>query len=135
MGWTGGYVLLLAMLLAPYLRKFGRIRCRSLLVRSLLLLICKLAVVCPAGGIHHLHHRTDDGCENRVLALFWSVSVSTTAFMSAWPLCLFTLVGGEEFLTQVMVHRVLAYTVSCRVYFIAADRQSVPPARFGLKPG
>jgi hypothetical protein len=36
---------------------------------------------------------------------------------------------------QVMVRRVLAYTVSSRACGLAADRQSVPPARFGLKPG
>ena len=33
MGWTGGYVLL-ALLLAPYLRKFGKLVCSSFMVCS-----------------------------------------------------------------------------------------------------
>ena len=60
MGWTGGYVLL-AMLLAPYLRKFGKFTVPQFIGDRF---YSKTRLDggggLPADGLDHLHHRSDD---------------------------------------------------------------------------
>ena len=67
MGWTGGYVLL-ALLLAPYLRKFGKFTVPDF--------IGDRFYSRPLGGcglfdyrLHHLRYRPNDRCRRGFLAL------------------------------------------------------------------
>ena len=69
MGWTGGFVLL-ALLVAPYLRKYGKFtvpefigdRYYSNAARA-------VAVVCSDHLFGHLRHWADERCGCRILAL------------------------------------------------------------------
>jgi hypothetical protein len=60
MGWTGGYVLL-ACLLAPYLRKFGKFTVPEFIGDRFYSQLCpQRGRALPAGGFADLHHRPDD---------------------------------------------------------------------------
>jgi hypothetical protein len=69
MGWTGGYVLL-ALLLAPYLRKFGKFTVPEFIGDRYYSQAARVvAVICLIIWLDHLRDRSDEGCRRGVLAL------------------------------------------------------------------
>jgi hypothetical protein len=86
MGWTGGYVLL-ALLLAPYLRKFGQFTVPDFIGTPLLLPHRPGGRRDqPGAGVVHLRRRPDARRRHRVLAVS-RTSTSPPASSSAWRWC------------------------------------------------
>ena len=134
MGWTGGYVLL-AMLLAPYLRKFGKFTVPQFIGDRF---YSKSAEHggrdLPAGRVDHLHHRPDDRRRRRVLALPRRVA-ATSASTSAWRIVFaYAVFGGMKGITYTQVAQyivlILAYTVPA--IFISLQLTGNPMPQLGL---
>jgi cation/acetate symporter len=68
MGWTGGYVLL-ALLLAPYLRKFGKFTVPEFIGDRYYSNRAHRRGHLPDPGLGHLRHRPDEGHRRGLLAL------------------------------------------------------------------
>jgi cation/acetate symporter len=68
MGWTGGYVLL-ALLLAPYLRKFGKFTVPEFIGDRFYSNSARIVAVICLIIIRDLRDRSDEGCGRGVLAL------------------------------------------------------------------
>ena len=84
MGWTGGYVLL-ALLLAPYLRKFGKYTVPDFVGDRYYSQVARIvAVVCANLRFVHLRGRADAGCRASSSGRFLEVDITSTACSSEW---------------------------------------------------
>jgi cation/acetate symporter len=135
MGWTGGYVLL-AMLLAPYLRKFGKFTVPQFIGDRF---YSKSAPDrgrgLPADRIADLHHRSDDGCRRGLLALP-GVSSDTGIYVGMAIVFAYAVFGGMKGITYTQVAQyivlICAYIVPAVFISLQPDRQPDPAAGPGL---
>jgi len=134
MGWTGGYVLL-AVLLAPYLRKYGKYTVPQfvgeryysggarLLALALALLISFTYVVAQVRGV------------GVVFARFLDVSVGTGVLWAAAAVLLYTVLGGMKGITHAQVAQYAVIVVAFLLPAIAASSRltgnPVPPLGLG----
>jgi Na+(H+)/acetate symporter ActP len=85
MGWTGGYVLL-AMLLAPYLRKFGKFTVPEFIGDRFYSKTARIiGVICAADHLDHLCDRPDGRRRHHLCPLSSEVSKETGICGSAPP--------------------------------------------------
>ncbi len=133
MGWTGGYVLL-AMLLAPYLRKFGKFtvpdfigdrfysRGARLVAVVCLILICVTYVIGQMSGAGVAFSR------------FLEVSNSAGIWIAAGVVFCYAVFGGMKGITYTQVAQyvvlIIAYTIPA--VFIAMQLTGNPIPAFGL---
>ncbi|MDA3904427.1 MAG: cation acetate symporter [Desulfuromusa sp.] len=136
MGWTGGYVLL-AMLLAPYLRKFGKYTVPSFVSTryystgaSVVAVLCLLA----ASLTYIIGQMTGVGV---AFSRFLGVSNSTGIYIGMGIVFLYAVFGGMKGITYTQVAQycvlILAYTVPA--IFISMQLTGNPIPQLGLGSG
>jgi cation/acetate symporter len=133
MGWTGGYVLL-AMLLAPYLRKFGKFTVPQFVGdRFYSKGASTVAVVCllVASTTYIIGQMTGVGV---AFSRFLGVSNSTGIFIGMGIVFMYAVFGGMKGITYTQVAQycvlILAYTVPA--IFIAMNLTRNPLPQLGL---
>ena len=114
MGWTGGYVLL-ALLLAPYLRKFGKFTVPEFIGDRFYSGSARIvAVVCllVASLTYVIGQMTGAGV---AFSRFLEVDVSTGLFIGAGVVFLYAVLGGMKGITYTQVAQyvvlITAYTI------------------------
>ena len=136
MGWTGGYVLL-AMLLAPYLRKFGKFTVPQFIgdrfyskTASCVAVLCLLA----ASLTYIIGQMTGVGV---AFSRFLGVSNSTGVFIGMGIVFMYAVFGGMKGITYTQVAQycvlILAYTVPA--IFISMQLTGNPLPQLGLGGG
>jgi cation/acetate symporter len=115
MGWTGGYVIL-AMLLAPYLRKFGKFTVPDFIGDR----FYSNSARRDCGGLPDRHlrdlrDRSDDRCRRGLLALPRSEQPATGIWIAAGIVFLYAVFGGMKGITYTQVAQyvvlIIAYTI------------------------
>ncbi len=136
MGWTGGYVLL-AMLLAPYLRKFGKFTVPQFVgdryyskTASVVAVMCLLA----ASLTYIIGQMTGVGV---AFSRFLGVSNSTGVFIGMGIVFMYAVFGGMKGITYTQVAQycvlILAYTIPA--IFISMQLTGNPLPQLGLGGG
>ncbi len=133
MGWTGGYVLL-ALLLAPYLRKFGKFTVPEFIGDRFYSPTARLvAVVCliVASVTYVIGQMTGVGV---AFSRFLEVEVSTGLFIGAAVVFAYAVLGGMKGITYTQVAQycvlILAYTIPA--IFISLQLTGNPIPGLGL---
>ncbi len=133
MGWTGGYVLL-ALLLAPYLRKFGKFTVPEFIGDRFYSPTARLvAVVCliVASITYVIGQMTGVGV---AFSRFLEVEVSTGLFIGAAVVFAYAVLGGMKGITYTQVAQycvlILAYTIPA--IFISLQLTGNPIPGLGL---
>lgn len=134
MGWTGGYVLL-AMLLAPYLRKFGKFTVPQFVgdrfyskAASCVAVLCLLA----ASLTYIIGQMTGVGV---AFSRFLGVSNSTGVFIGMAIVFMYAVFGGMKGITYTQVAQycvlILAYTIPAIFISMALTGNPVPQLGLG----
>jgi cation/acetate symporter len=133
MGWTGGYVLL-AMLLAPYLRKFGKFTVPEFIGDRFYSPTARMvAVVCliTASLTYVIGQMTGVGV---AFSRFLEVSSSTGLFIGAAIVFMYAVLGGMKGITYTQVAQyvvlIIAYTIPA--IFISLELTGNPIPGLGL---
>ena len=144
MGWTGGYVLL-ALLLAPYLRKFGKYTIPDFVGDRYIETARLVAVVARHRRLLHLRRGADGGV-GLVFTRFLEVDTTTGVVIGMAIVFFYAVLGGMKGITWTQVAQycvlIVAYlipavAVSAKVTGIAdpADRLRHDPGRARRAPG
>ena len=130
MGWTGGYVLL-AMLLAPYLRKFGKFTVPEFIGDRFYSPTARLvAVVCliTASVTYVIGQMTGVGV---AFSRFLEVKASTGLYIGATVVFFYAVLGGMKGITYTQVAQyvvlILAYTIPAVFISLQLTGNPVPP--------
>ncbi|MEQ5800988.1 sodium:solute symporter family protein [Halomonas sp. H10-9-1] len=133
MGWTGGYVIL-AMLLAPYLRKFGKFTVPDFIGERFYSNTARLvAVVCliVASVTYVIGQMTGAGV---AFSRFLEVSNTWGIWIAAFIVFLYAVFGGMKGITYTQVAQyvvlIIAYTIPA--VFIALQLTGNPIPMFGM---
>jgi cation/acetate symporter len=133
MGWTGGYVLL-AMLLAPYLRKFGKFTVPEFIGDRFYSQTARtVAVICliTASVTYVIGQMTGVGV---AFSRFLEVSNSTGLFIGAAIVFMYAVLGGMKGITYTQVAQyvvlIIAYTIPA--IFISLHLTGNPIPALGL---
>lgn len=133
MGWTGGYVLL-AMLLAPYLRKFGKFTVPDFIGdRFYSKTAAMIAVVCliTASTTYVIGQMTGAGV---AFSRFLEVESTTGLIIAAVVVFFYAVLGGMKGITYTQVAQyvvlMIAYTIPA--VFISLELTGNPIPYFGL---
>ncbi|MDR5900821.1 sodium:solute symporter family protein [Halomonas icarae] len=133
MGWTGGYVIL-AMLLAPYLRKFGKFTVPDFIGERFYSNTARLvAVVCliVASVTYVIGQMTGAGV---AFSRFLEVSNTWGIWIAAFIVFLYAVFGGMKGITYTQVAQyvvlIVAYTIPA--VFIALQLTGNPIPMFGM---
>ena len=133
MGWTGGYVLL-AMLLAPYLRKFGKFTVPEFIGDRFYSNTARtVAVICliVASLTYVIGQMTGVGV---AFSRFLGVSSSTGLYIGAIVVLFYAVLGGMKGITYTQVAQyvvlILAYTIPA--IFISLNLTGNPLPQLGL---
>ncbi|MHA7878881.1 MAG: sodium:solute symporter family protein [Saccharospirillum sp.] len=133
MGWTGGYVLL-AMLLAPYLRKFGKFTVPDFIGDRFYSSTARLvAVICliVASVTYVIGQMTGAGV---AFSRFLEVQSTTGIWIAAAIVFLYAVFGGMKGITYTQVAQyivlIIAYTIPA--VFISLQLTGNPIPMFGL---
>lgn len=133
MGWTGGYVIL-AMLLAPYLRKFGRFTVPDFIGERFYSKTARLvAVVCliVASITYVIGQMTGAGV---AFSRFLEISNTWGIWIAALIVFLYAVFGGMKGITytQVAQYIVLIIAFTIPAIFIALELTGNPIPMFGM---
>ncbi|MGP1254327.1 MAG: sodium:solute symporter family protein [Kiloniellales bacterium] len=130
MGWTGGYVLL-ALLLAPYLRKFGKFTVPEFIGDRFYSPTARLvAVLCliVASVTYVIGQMTGVGV---AFSRFLEVEVSTGLFIGAGVVFLYAVLGGMKGITYTQVAQycvlITAYTIPAIFISLQLTGTPIPP--------
>lgn len=133
MGWTGGYVLL-AMLLAPYLRKFGKFTVPDFIGdRFYSKTAALVAVVCliVASTTYVIGQMTGAGV---AFSRFLEVDKTTGLFIASFVVFFYAVLGGMKGITYTQVAQyvvlIIAYTIPA--VFISLELTGNPIPGLGL---
>lgn len=133
MGWTGGYVLL-AMLLAPYLRKFGKFTVPTFIGERFYSKPARLiAVICLilASITYVIGQMSGAGV---AFSRFLEVESSTGIWIAAGVVLVYAVLGGMKGITYTQVAQyvvlIVAYTIPA--IFISAQLTGNPIPMFGM---
>ena len=133
MGWTGGYVLL-AMLLAPYLRKFGKFTVPEFIGERFYSPTARLvAVLClvVASLTYVIGQMTGVGV---AFSRFLGVPAQVGLFIGAGVVFIYAVLGGMKGITYTQVAQycvlITAYTIPA--IFISLQLTGVPLPQLGL---
>ncbi len=132
MGWTGGYVLL-AMLLAPYLRKFGKFTVPEFIGDRFYSQTARMvAVVCLiiASVTYVIGQMTGVGV---AFSRFLEVEASTGLFIGAAVVFFYAVLGGMKGITYTQVAQyvvlIIAYTIPAMFISLQLTGQSAAANR------
>ena len=135
-GWTGGYVLL-ALLLAPYLRKFGKFTVPDFVGDRYYSGVARLATVLCAVFISFTYVAGQMRGVGLVFSRFLEVDINTGVFVGMALVFLYATLGGMKGITYTQVAQ---YTVLIIAYLIPAAAISyqitgnpIPQWGFGAK--
>ena len=130
MGWTGGYVLL-ALLLAPYLRKFGKFTVPEFIGDRFYSGTARLvAVICliVASVTYVIGQMTGVGV---AFSRFLEVEASTGLFIGAGIVFLYAVLGGMKGITYTQVAQyvvlITAYTIPAVFISLQLTGNALPP--------
>ena len=130
MGWTGGYVLL-AMLLAPYLRKFGKFTVPEFIGDRFYSPTARMvAVVCliVASITYVIGQMTGVGV---AFSRFLEVKASTGLFIGAAIVFMYAVLGGMKGITYTQVAQyvvlIIAYTIPAVFISLQLTGNPLPP--------
>ncbi|SPF78517.1 sodium:solute symporter family protein [Pseudoprimorskyibacter insulae] len=130
MGWTGGYVLL-AMLLAPYLRKFGKFTVPEFIGDRFYSQTARtVAVICliTASLTYVIGQMTGVGV---AFSRFLEVEVSTGLFIGAAIVFMYAVLGGMKGITYTQVAQyvvlIIAYTIPAIFISLQLTGNPLPP--------
>ena len=130
MGWTGGYVLL-ALLLAPYLRKFGKFTVPEFIgdrfysgAARLVAVVCLIVI----SVTYVIGQMTGVGV---AFSRFLEVDVSTGLFIGAAVVFIYAVLGGMKGITYTQVAQyvvlIVAYTIPAIFISLQFTGNPVPP--------
>ena len=130
MGWTGGYVLL-AMLLAPYLRKFGKFTVPEFIGERFYSSSARMvAVVCliVASVTYVIGQMTGAGV---AFSRFLEVSSNTGLMIAAVVVFMYAVLGGMKGITYTQVAQyvvlIIAYTIPAVFISLQLTNNPIPP--------
>ena len=130
MGWTGGYVLL-AMLLAPYLRKFGKFTVPEFIGERFYSSSARMvAVVCliVASVTYVIGQMTGAGV---AFSSFLEVSSNTGLMIAAVVVFMYAVLGGMKGITYTQVAQyvvlIIAYTIPAVFISLQLTNNPIPP--------
>lgn len=130
MGWTGGYVLL-AMLLAPYLRKFGKFTVPEFIGDRFYSSSARMiAVVCliVASVTYVIGQMTGAGV---AFSRFLEVSSNTGLMIAAVVVFFYAVLGGMKGITYTQVAQyvvlIIAYTIPAVFISLQLTNNPIPP--------
>ncbi len=133
MGWTGGYVLL-ALLLAPYLRKFGRFTVPDFVGDRYDSTTARLVAVVCAIFVSFTYVAGQMRGVGVVFGRFLEVSVETGVFIGMGVVLLYAVLGGMKGITytQVAQYCVLMFAFMVPAVFIALMMTGTPIPQLGF---
>jgi cation/acetate symporter len=139
MGWTGGYVLL-ALLLAPYLRKFGKFTVPEFIAERYYSRTARIVAVICLIFISFTYVAGQMRGVGIVFSRFLEVEVTTGLFIGMVVVFVYAVLGGMKGITYTQVAQycvlIFAYTVPAIFIAIQITGNPVPQLAFGSEiPG
>lgn len=134
MGWTGGYVLL-ALLLAPYLRKFGKFTVPDFIGDRYYSNVARTVAVICAIIVSFTYVAGQMRGVGVVFARFLEVPINTGVFIGMALVFFYAVLGGMKGITYTQVAQycvlIFAYMVPAIFISIQLTGQSIPQLGFG----
>jgi cation/acetate symporter len=134
MGWTGGYVLL-ALLLAPYLRKFGRYTIPAFVGARYYSHTARLVAVVCAIFVSFTYVAGQMRCVGIVFSRFLEVDINTGVVIGMAIVFLYAVLGGMKGITYTQVAQycvlIFAYMVPAIFISILLTGHAIPQLGFG----
>ncbi|MCQ0110115.1 cation/acetate symporter [Zhouia amylolytica] len=133
MGWTGGYVLL-ALLLAPYLRKFGKFTVPDFIGDRYYSNIARLVAVISALFVSFTYVAGQMRGVGVVFSRFLEVDVNTGVFIGMAIVLFYAVLGGMKGITytQVAQYCVLIFAFMVPAFFLSIQMTGNPIPQFGF---
>ncbi len=133
MGWTGGYVLL-ALLLAPYLRKFGKFTVPDFIGERYYSSLARLVAVICALVVSFTYVVGQMRGVGVAFARFLEVDFSTGIYIGITIVFFYAVLGGMKGITytQVAQYCVLIFAFTVPAIFISLQMVSNPIPQFGF---
>lgn len=133
MGWTGGYVLL-ALLLAPYLRKFGKFTVPDFIGDRYYSKTARLVAVLCALFVSFTYVAGQMRGVGVVFSRFLEVDVNTGVYIGMAIVLFYAVLGGMKGITytQVAQYCILIFAFMVPAIFISIQMTGNPIPQFGL---
>lgn len=133
MGWTGGYVLL-ALLLAPYLRKFGKFTVPDFIGDRYYSNTARLVAVIAALVVSFTYVAGQMRGVGVVFSRFLEVDINTGVFIGMALVFFYAVLGGMKGITytQVAQYCVLMFAFMVPAFFISMQITGSPIPQFGF---
>lgn len=138
MGWTGGYVLL-ALLLAPYLRKFGKFTVPEFIAERYYSKAARIVAVICLIVISFTYVAGQMRGVGIVFSRFLEVDVTTGLLIGMGVVFIYAVLGGMKGITYTQVAQycvlIFAYTVPAVFIAIQLTGNPIPQLAFGSEVG
>ena len=133
MGWTGGYVLL-ALLLAPYLRKFGKFTVPDFIGDRYYSNVARTVAIIAALFVSFTYVAGQMRGVGVVFARFLEVEVETGVYIGMLIVFIYATLGGMKGITytQVAQYCVLIFAFMVPAFFISFQMTGNPFPQFGM---
>ena len=133
MGWTGGYVLL-ALLLAPYLRKFGKFTVPDFIGERYYSDLARIVAVCCALVVSFTYVVGQMRGVGVAFARFLEVDFSTGIYIGIAIVFFYAVLGGMKGITytQVAQYCVLIFAFTVPAIFISLQMVGTPVPQIGM---
>ena len=133
MGWTGGYVLL-ALLLAPYLRKFGKFTVPDFIGDRYYSQSARLVAVVCALIVSFTYVAGQMRGVGIVFSRFLEVDINTGVYIGMAIVLFYAVLGGMKGITytQVAQYCVLIFAFMVPAFFISFQMTGNPIPQFGM---
>ena len=136
MGWTGGYVLL-ALLLAPYLRKFGKYTVPDFVGERYYSQVARIVAVCCAIFVSFTYVAGQMRGVGVVFSRFLEVNINTGVIIGMGIVFFYAVMGGMKGITYTQVAQycilIFAFLVPAIFISIMMTNNPVPQLGFGSK--
>ena len=138
MGWTGGYVLL-ALLLAPYLRKFGKFTVPDFVGDRYYSQVARMVAVVCAIVVSFTYVAGQMRGVGIVFSRFLEVDINTGVFIGTFIVFIYAVLGGMKGITYTQVAQycvlMFAYLVPAIFIAIMMTGHALPQIGFGSEVG
>jgi cation/acetate symporter len=138
MGWTGGYVLL-ALLLAPYLRKFGKFTVPDFVGDRYYSQVARMVAVVCAIVVSFTYVAGQMRGVGIVFSRFLEVDINTGVFIGTFIVFIYAVLGGMKGITYTQVAQycvlMFAYLVPAIFISIMMTGHALPQLGFGGEVG
>lgn len=133
MGWTGGYVLL-ALLLAPYLRKFGKFTVPDFIGDRYYSNIARTVAVVCALLVSFTYIAGQMRGVGLVFSRFLEVPITTGVIIGMFIVLFYAVLGGMKGITytQVAQYCILIFAFMVPAFFISFQMTGSPIPQFGM---